>query len=105
MTEDDKFFERLRAGARPLRQQPDAATLNRIRARIHAHIAAELDFERPTIAQLLTAWFRPLATAAITVALAATIGIFAVNRTDSSSSLGTNALEVSAGGETYVVAP
>ena len=103
MTEDDdKFFARLRADARPLRQQPDAATLARIRTRIHAHIAGQR--ERPTIAQLLTAWFRPLVTAAITVALAATIGIFALDRTDTSASLGNSAVEVTMGGETYVVA-
>ncbi len=101
MSDDEKFFERLRLDARPLRHQPDEVTLARIRARIHAHIAAEV--ERPSIAQLLTSWFRPLATAAVALALAATIGVYTLDRREMPT-LGSSSVEVRTGGETYVVA-
>ena len=66
---DDRFFERLRADAAALRHDTDAAALTRIRARIRERIA------RPTVAQLLAAWFRPLAAALTAVAIAAAIGL------------------------------
>lgn len=66
---DDRFFERLRADAAALRHEPDAAALTRIRAHIRERIA------RPTVAQLLAAWFRPLAAALTAVAIAAAVGV------------------------------
>ena len=98
MTDDDTFFERLRADARPLRHEPDAPAMTRIRARIRERI------ERPaTVTELLAAWFRPLAAALTAVALAAAIGVFAVN-TPNDAALGDTTVEISMAGETYRVA-
>lgn len=93
MTEDDddKFFERLRGDAAPLRYKVDDATLARIRARIHERLA------KPTVADLLAAWFRPLAAGLATVALAAAISLATVG---SEETVG-YAIEVA--GDTYVV--
>ena len=70
MTEHDDFLARLRNDARPLRHQPDAATLERIRLRVHERIAPQ-----PTLAELLAAWFRPLVATALAISLAAGIGV------------------------------
>lgn len=94
---DDPFFAKLRIDARPLRHEPDEATLSRIRARIHSHI----ENTQPTVAQLLAAWFRPIVASAAAIALAAAIGINVV-RADSFS-LSDTVLEISVGGETYRV--
>jgi hypothetical protein len=96
MTDDDKFFERLRGDAQMLRHQPDEATLARIRARIHARIA------RPSVAELLAAWFRPLAATALAVVLAAAVGVAAFD--DGDVTLDDSTIEISVGGETYRVA-
>jgi hypothetical protein len=98
MTEDDdKFFERLRVDARPLRYQPDEQTLARIRARIHERIAP-----RPSVIELLAAWFRPLAATAIAVAIAAGVGVVTLERND--MSFDDSSVEVSVEGDTYRVA-
>ena len=94
---DDPFFARLRQDARPLRHEPDEATLTRIRARIQSH----LNRNQPTVAQMLAAWFRPIVAAAAAIALAAAIGINVV-RTDSFS-LSDTVLEISMAGETWRV--
>ena len=96
MSDDDKFFERLRIDARALRRQPDEQTLERIRLRIHERLAP-----RPTVVELLAAWFRPLAATAVAVVLAATLGFTMVR---DEPSLGDVTIEVTAGGETYRVA-
>ena len=75
MSEND-FFERLRADARPLRYEPDPVALARIRARIRSGI------ERPTVAQLLAAWFRPVLA---TVAALAAVAVFTLTTLDSTS--------------------
>jgi hypothetical protein len=98
MTDDDKFFERLRADAGALRHEPDERTLTRIRARIRARI------ERPpTVAELIAAWFRPLAATLTAVAIAAAIGAAAVS-TSEDPSLGDSPVEVSMAGDNYRVA-
>jgi hypothetical protein len=94
---DDPFFTRLRTDARSLRHVPDAATLERISARIRAH----LERDRPTVAQLLAAWFRPLVATAVAVTIAAAIGIATVKSND--VSFIDTALEISVAGETYRV--
>ena len=96
---DDPFFAKLRNDARPLRHEPDEATLARIRTRIHSHLMNGRN--EPTVAQLLAAWFRPIVASAAAIALAAAIGINVV-RTDSFS-LSDTVLEISVGGETYRV--
>ncbi|HYK05289.1 MAG TPA: hypothetical protein VE974_26295 [Thermoanaerobaculia bacterium] len=97
MTDDDKFFERLRADARALRHQPDEQTLARIRERIHDRLAP-----RVTVVELLAAWFRPLAMTALAIALAAGIGVVTLDRND--VAFGDEAVEVSVEGETFRVA-
>jgi hypothetical protein len=94
--DDDKFFERLRADARTLRRQPDELTLARIRARIHERIAP-----RPTVVELLAAWFRPLVATAAFLILAATLGVRALS---DEPSLGESSVDVTVAGETYRVA-
>lgn len=94
--DDDKFFERLRADAAPLRYRPDEAALTRIRARIREHV------ERPTVAQLLAAWFRPLAATLTAVAIAAAIGIAALGGGEESL-VRDEAVEIVMAGDTYSV--
>lgn len=96
MTDDDKFFERLRVDARQLRHQPDEATLARIRARIHARLEPQ-----PSVAELLARWFRPLAATAMALALAATIGI-AANRQETPA-FGDASAEIEMAGSVYRV--
>jgi hypothetical protein len=93
MTDHDDFFARLRVDARPLRHQPDEATLERIRMRIYERIAPQ-----PTLAELLAAWFRPLVATALAIALAAGIGVMTV-RDDIDT-----AIEIRVEGETWRVA-
>ena len=95
---DDPFFARLRNDARPLRHEPDEATLSRIRARIQSHVMKEPQL---TVAQLLAAWFRPIVATSAAIALAAAIGINIV-RADWFS-VSDIAIEISMGGETYRV--
>jgi hypothetical protein len=99
MSDDDKFFERLRADARALRRQPDEQTLERIRLRIHSHINDRIA-PRPTIVDLLAAWFRPLAATAVAIAIAALLG---VNAVQDEPWLGEAEVEVTTGGETFSV--
>lgn len=95
---DDPFFARLRNDARPLRYEPDEATLARIRARIQSHV---LQTAQPTVLQLLATWFRPIVATAAAIALAAIIGINVVQSDD--LSLTDTTIEISMGGETYRV--
>jgi anti-sigma factor RsiW len=94
---DEKFFERLRADAGALRYRPDEAALARIRALIRQRI------ERPTVAQVLAGWFRPLAAALTVVALAAAIGVATLGRGDESAPFADRSMEISMAGETYSV--
>jgi anti-sigma-K factor RskA len=101
---DDPFLAKLRNDARPLRYEPDEATLSRIHAAIQSRVEqSHLNARnaQPTVAQLLAAWFRPIVATAAAIALAAAIGINVV-RTDSVS-LSDTVLEISVGGETYRV--
>ena len=95
MTEHDDFFARLRADAAPLRHRPDEATLARIRERIHARIAEK----EPTVAELIAAWFRPLAAAIALIVVAAGVGLTSIDVREVS----VDRVEIAVGGETYVV--
>jgi hypothetical protein len=98
---DDPFFARLRSDARPLRYEPDEATLSRIRSRIQAHL---LQTAPPSVLQLLAAWFRPIVATAAAIALAAALGINIINVVRSDAvSLSNDSIEISMGGETYRV--
>lgn len=96
MTERDDFFERLRADARPLRYEPDEFALARIRARIRATV------ERPTVAEMLAAWFRPLLAA---VALVASIAVLTLTGTSANDepALGDEPPEIVMAGDSYRV--
>jgi hypothetical protein len=93
--DDDKFFERLTRDAAALRHRPDEVALSRIRARIREHIA------RPTVAQLLAAWLRPLAATLTAVALAAVIGITAFDAEE--TTFGDASVEIVMAGDSYSV--
>ena len=93
---DEEFFQRLRGDARTLRHQPDEATLARIRARIEARIAPS-----PSVADLLAAWFRPLAATALALSLAAVIGTTIMRNAD--IVFANTDVEIVTGGETYRV--
>lgn len=66
---DDKFLERLREDAAPLRYEADDVTRTRLHARIRARIQTTA-----SVSQLLAAWFRPIVTSIAAVALAAALG-------------------------------
>ena len=95
MTENDDFLERLRADARPLRYRPTEAELSRIRARIIAII------ERPTVLEMLAAWFRPVLAG---VAAIAAVGVFTLTQLDNKSDdLSYGDVEVVVAGDSYRV--
>lgn len=96
MSENDDFLERLRADARPLRYQPTDAELARIRARILATI------ERPTVTDMLAAWFRPLLAG---VAAVAAVGVFALTQLDTADEVAyaQEGVEVVMAGDSYRV--
>jgi hypothetical protein len=96
---DDPFFARLRGDAQSLRHQPDEATLARIRARIEASIEASMA-TGPTVAQLLAAWFRPLAATAAALALASAIGVAVAGSDDLAVG---DPVEIRMGGTAYSV--
>jgi hypothetical protein len=96
---DEEFFKRLRSDAAPLRYEPDPFTLARIRARIRERIQQQ----RPTVLQLLAAWFRPLALTLSAIGLAAAIGIAAIDLNDNNATLGDNGVEIVMAGDTYSV--
>jgi hypothetical protein len=96
MTEHDDFFARLRADARPLRRQPDEVTLSRIRARIRESI------ERPTVAEMLAAWFRPVLATVAVLAAAAVVTLTTIDSRDQAS-LDEENVEIVMGDESYRV--
>lgn len=105
---EDRFFDRLREDARPLRFEPDDFMTTRVAARIRERIQAPA-----TASQVLARWFRPLAASLSAVALAATIGIVWIDRSGMpdlqqptvESLSATNTIEISAGGDVYRVNP
>lgn len=105
---EDRFFDRLREDARPLRFEPDGFMTTRVAARIHERIQPPA-----TASQVLARWFRPLAASLSALALAATIGIVWIDRSGSpdmqqptvESLSATNTIEISAGGDVYRVNP
>jgi hypothetical protein len=80
---DDRFFERLRENAQQLRYEPqDDALWTRLPARIRARIEAPA-----TVAQLLARWFRPVTASLAAVALAASLSIAYVERSQEATTL------------------
>jgi hypothetical protein len=103
---EDRFFERLRDDARPLRFEPDDFMATRIAARIRERLQTPA-----TASQVLARWFRPLAASLSAVALAATLGIVWIDRSSADaqptldSLSATNTIEISAAGDVYRVNP
>jgi len=98
MTED-KFFERLRDDARPLRYEGDDFLSARIAARVREQITRP-----PTVAQLLAAWMRPLAASLAALVLTVTIGLTWTQRhQESTDTIATNPIEIAMAGELYGV--
>src|SRR6476659_4983314 len=100
---EDRFFERLREDARPLRFEPDGFMTTRITARIRERLQTPA-----TASQVLARWFRPMAASLSALAL----GIVWIDRSspdntqptlDSLSA--TNTIEISAAGDVYRVNP
>lgn len=91
--DDNEFFERLRGDARPLRHQPDDVTLARIRARIIATI------ERPTVTQMLAAWFRPVLATVAAIAAVAVLALTTLGRDEPAF----GRVEIVMAGDTYSV--
>jgi hypothetical protein len=101
MTEE-RFFERLREEARGLRYEPDDFVLARLNARVRERLIAP-----PSIAELLTAWFRPIAASLTAIALAATLGVTLIESAAGESATtieaisASNTVEIAAGDDVY----
>lgn len=96
---DDKFFERLRDDARPLRYEGDDFVSSRIAARVRERIA------RPqTVAQFLAAWARPLAASLAALVLSVTIGLtWSQRHQETNETIASNPIEIAMAGELYGV--
>ncbi len=93
---EDRFLERLREDARKLRYDVDPVAASRLTARVRARVM------QPTIAELIAAWFRPLAASLTALALAAAIGLTIAERNQGISFTG-DPVEVAMGGDVYSV--
>lgn len=101
---DDKFFERLRDDATPLRYEPDDVALTRLSARVRERVAAAA---APTAAQLLARWFRPLAVslAALSLIAALSVGWYERNQQQVTleAAMDTDPVEISVDGTVYTL--
>ena len=100
---DERFLERLRDDAAPLRYEPDAVALTRLSARVRERVAAQ-----PTIESFLARWFRPLAMSLTALALAAMLGVqWYESRQQQSTTLeaamSADPVEISVDGNTYTL--
>jgi hypothetical protein len=106
MTDDDKFFERLRGEARSLRFEPDDIMATRIAARVRERIAAE---SQAGVAQVLARWFRPVAASLAALALAAILSAQWMEQTTDTTGAtldtmtSTQTVDISVGGDTFSV--
>lgn len=94
MTENDDFFARLRADSKPLRYQASEVELSRIRARIIATI------ERPTVLEMIAAWFRPVLAG---VAAVAAVAVFTLTQIDTPAEVAYDEVEIVMAGDSYRV--
>ncbi|PYQ30498.1 MAG: hypothetical protein DMF56_06700 [Acidobacteria bacterium] len=93
---DETFFSRVRVDAAPLRYEPDPFAMARIRAGVRERIL------RPTVAQLLARWFRPIAATLGIIAIAAGISIATIDSNDNGS-MGDSSVEIVMAGDSYSV--
>lgn len=101
MTDDDKFFERLRADAAPLRYQDDEIALARIRANVRAQIEERARIDEPGVLSVLASWFRPLTAALAAIAIAAALVLTVAE--PETRTLADDTVEIVLGGDTYRV--
>lgn len=95
---DETFFSRVRIDAAPLRYEPDPFAMARIRAGVRERIL------RPTVAQLLARWFRPITATLAIIALAAGIGFATIDRNgNDNTSMGDSSVEIVMAGDSYSV--
>ena len=101
---EDRFFERLRAEAAPLRYEPrDDAMWTRLQARIRERI----ETSQQDVAQMIAKWFRPLVASLAALTLVTALGVTYYEQSHDSASidsLAQNTIDVSIGGDTYSVA-
>ena len=100
---NDRFFDRLRHEARPLRYEPeDAALWTRLAARIRERIQLP-----PSVSELLARWFRPVAASLAALALASALSLAWFERSrdnTSAETMASSSVEISVGGDTFSVA-
>ncbi len=106
---DDRFFERLREDAQPLRYEPDDLMVTRITARVRERISIGTS---TAVAKMLARWFRPLAASMAALALAASLGLIWVSHTTADtpqtataveSMASHNPVEIQVAGDVYSV--
>ncbi|HSP33717.1 MAG TPA: hypothetical protein VLU46_05315 [Thermoanaerobaculia bacterium] len=93
---EERFLERLRGDARQLRHEADDVMASRIAARVRGRIS------EATIAELIAAWFRPIAASLTALALAATIALTVVERNQAIAYNG-DPVELTVGGDVFSV--
>jgi len=98
---DDKFLDRLRQDARPLRFEPGGDVLwTRLTAKIRARVAAQ-----PDVPALLARWFRPITASFLMLALAAALSVVWLEPgRDSATSvdaMASNSVEITVDGDTF----
>ncbi len=101
---DDRFFEKLREDAQPLRYEPDDFMVTRITARVQERISV------PTsVSGMLARWFRPLAASMAAIVLAASLGLAWMERSAQTTApsvesiAANNPVEISVAGDIYSV--
>lgn len=96
MMNDDAFLTRVRDAARALQYSPADMALNRVSARIRERLA------RPTVAELLARWFRPVAASVTAVAIVASLALNLFER-ESETLAFDEPIEISMAGDSYSV--
>ncbi len=97
---DDKFLERLRDDATPLRYTPqDGFVWTRLAARIRARVHTDT-----TVAGMLARWLRPVTASFVMLALVASLSVTWVERREASNGnelVASNPVEITVDGDTY----
>lgn len=101
---EERFFERLREDAQPLRFELDALMTTRIAAGVRGRVSGQ-----PNVTGVLARWFRPLAASMAAVALASLLGMIWIDResapaVDALAST-SSPVEIAVAGDVYSVNP
>jgi hypothetical protein len=101
---EERFFERLREDAQPLRFEPDQLMTTRIASGVRGRVSAQ-----PNVAGVLARWFRPLAASMAAVALASLLGMVWLDRASAPEvdalASGSSPVEIAVAGDVYSVNP